>query len=601
MFHFSSSGVRPRAWLLPLLVFGLLIAIRSSSQADAPSLTVNGQQFQDPNGNRVLLPGVGLSCAPALVNQGLPSGSQQIDYTPYNGTNFNTLLSYLESVAQLMTVRSPLYGQSHGWGTKVIRLGLSPGWFDSTGDGKNFSLGQLAAFVDNVVAPFCAYCQNLGIYVIIDTGYTTNADNLLNANNASAGVLYQIWDYISNPQNDNDPNNQGHPHAALRGSNVLYEIFNEPVYVGGYQDFFSIQTQGAWDTYRNLIQPVVDHIRSVDPNNNVCVIGGLFFAGFLNGAVSNPVTGGNIAYATHLYPNGAGFPSLNGPNSNNGPWQIQQNIEKSNNAIANQAPVLVTETNWFNYNDPNEQGRYAAVGNQPTYMGTSDAFGNIVLTWIDQHAQGATCWTYGEMLTPNFQVSATSLDSDAQDFGQPYFEWLWDAYDSENRGATTFPPVANGWYFMVSGVDPNMVLNEVGDSVTYPNPSACVLYTQTYTDNEQWHAIYQNNYGSNGTSAFRYEITTDVSQGWALGQQYDPIAGFAKVDVAVWDNQGNAQLWDLFGAGGDYYTLANDAFSGRQVMDDYGASNASNNIIDIWQANNAVNQNWQLQPTVPLH
>jgi len=72
--------------------------------------------------------------------------------------------------------------------------------------------------------------------------------------------------------------------ARYRGkNNVLYEIFNEPMWI-------------EWEEWRLLAQELVQIIRAV-ASDVIIIVGGVDWAYDLRGVLSNPIRGVNIAYS----------------------------------------------------------------------------------------------------------------------------------------------------------------------------------------------------------------------------------------------------------------------------------------------------------------
>ncbi|SDU60416.1 cellulase family glycosylhydrolase [Jiangella alkaliphila] len=224
---------------------------------------------------------------------------------------------------------------SDGWESKVLRLLVTE------------VLGKdLAAYDAQYIRPYVDYAVSKGLYVIIDLHLVRNYGDTAGA--VPQSQVKQFWDYIA-PRYGNNPN-------------VLFEVFNEPI------------NPDSWATWKTYIQPVVDSIRTV--SDNVILMGSPAWSTRLNGARTNPITGGNIAYVYHLYPN-------------QGPASAANLDPKFGNAAA-EIPVVLTEFGWDPVQPPH-----------PVTGGTTSGWGLPLRQYLDARPHiGWTAWIFDNFWAP---------------------------------------------------------------------------------------------------------------------------------------------------------------------------------------------------------
>jgi hypothetical protein len=81
-------------------------------------------------------------------------------------------------------------------------------------------------------------------------------------------------------------------------SNVIYELFNEP-----------INSSMPWATFKTQVQTWIDTVRAA-ALNNIIIVPSMSWDQHPGDAASSPPTGTNLAYTAHIYPNNwsASFP-----------------------------------------------------------------------------------------------------------------------------------------------------------------------------------------------------------------------------------------------------------------------------------------------------
>ncbi len=194
-------------------------------------LKVSGSQLTDKNGNPVQLKGVsthGLSWYPQYVNK----------------KAFKTLRS---------------------WGAQAIRLAMYTAEYNGYCTGGPQNQKELKQLIAKAVR----YCDDLGMYVIIDWHILSDSDPNTYKKQAKAFFKAMAKKYA------------GH-------KNVIYEICNEP---NGGTD---------WPQIRSYAKTIISTIRRQD-KNAIIVVGTPNWCQDVDTAAASPLNGRNIMYAFHYY------------------------------------------------------------------------------------------------------------------------------------------------------------------------------------------------------------------------------------------------------------------------------------------------------------
>ncbi|MBN2531646.1 MAG: cellulase family glycosylhydrolase [Spirochaetales bacterium] len=235
--------------------------------ATVSALHVQGNWLKDTNNNNVRLKGVALADLDAI----------------YKGDRNQGVTTTIFDIIDIAC--------SSGWNVDVLRLCVHPEVNDETG-----SHGWLHYSADNyfnnILDPAVQYCIQNGKYVIIDWHYVGASWN-------DGGVVSNtetFWNYIA-------PRYADHP-------NILFELFNEP-------------GQGSWSDWKSRAQGWINTIRNTHGADNIIIAGGPTWSQVMPSSSGDLLSGGNIAYACHIYP--------------------QHGIPNWIDWIANNAPVIMTE------------------------------------------------------------------------------------------------------------------------------------------------------------------------------------------------------------------------------------------------------------------
>jgi len=312
----------------------LASAVLPAVSAAVPWLHVQGNQIVDANNANVLLRGY--SILP-------PQHNGECHYC--NNKPEKTIIDMATDATA-------------GWYPTMLRIGV---------DNTNSALNNPSVLFSQYLDPNVQYAISKGVYVIVDLHLISDFD----ANNTGSGIsqslVLNFWKYVA-PYYANTPN-------------VIFEVYNEPI------------KPDDWTAWKNYIQPVVNAIRAVAPNNLI-FMGGPQWSTRVNQAAASPVTGANIAYVYHIYPN-QGSPTA-------------ANLDSKFGTAAQSIPVVVTEFGWNS----------TSTFSDRVTNGTTSAWGQPFRTYMDAHRNISWC----------------SFIFD--DFWKPeYFDHSWNLLTGENQGA----------------------------------------------------------------------------------------------------------------------------------------------------------------------
>ena len=240
---------------------------------------------------------------------------------------------------------------ARGWYSRILRLDVCE---------KNQDPAGAFSFYE----PFVQQAIDQGQYVIIDFHNVTD----FGSGGTAQSTVLNFWNYFA-PRYADSPN-------------VIFEVFNEPV------------NPDDWTAWKSFIQPVVDAIRAVAPKNLI-FMGSPQWSTRVNEAAADPISGGNIVYVFHIYPNqGTPTPSL---------------LDSKFGTAANTIPVVITEFGW---NDD------AASSDSITH-GTTSEWGQPFRTYMDAHPH--ISWV--NWIFDNY-------------WGPGIFDANWNLMSGENQGTS---------------------------------------------------------------------------------------------------------------------------------------------------------------------
>lgn len=423
-----------------------------------------------------------------------------------------------------------------GWFARVVRCPIDPPGGDNPFP-VNGTKAQKDAYVAANLAPLVDAAEAKGIYLIID--WHEIAEVAEEDANTKA-----FWTYMAPLFKDRE--------------HVIYEVYNEPK-----------QTPDNWDAFKSgYAQHWVDLIRALAPNT-LLLMGGPSWSQVIGGAASNPLTGGNIGYVGHVYPNHIA--------SN---WIMNQNIA----ACKKVHPVIITE---WGYNE------------SPIWdpLDSRSGYGDPLKTFIETNRLSWTAWCWHDAWQPKMFSSLSSWT--VTDFGQFVKDWLKDRKNDDlpNGGVGPFTLTVSSKGMGAVSRAPIMSAYPKGTSVTITaTPSAGMVFTGWSGSNNTKTNPLVMKITSNATlvaefrdsaSAANLLVNGDFSDGttaWALGQgtgfggsdaSMDAANGALKVTVnnsgtASWNVQ--VQQANLRVEAGHTYRLSFQASSSENRVVDIGVS-----------------------------
>ncbi len=323
------------------------------TRGPTPWLHVEGNTLRDPSGNKVILRGA------SMMN----IGQQEI-----NGG--------VEWLIDKIVNPSDDNGGTNGWYPKVVRLpvyppriGIDPNNppahpypFSDSGSETN------EEYVEDFLRPAVDHARDRGLYAIIDFHQIADVDG------TTDGECREFWSFVA-PRFADD-------------SHVIFEAFNEPMRVNG---------SSSWSDFVPYAQGWVDLIRAEAPDNLI-LMGGPFWSQNIGGAASRPLSGGNIAYVSHIYPEHWG-------------GDPQRQAE----TCAGTHPVFMTE--WGYDNDDSgfrDSGGYSS--------GLKDLINSRDMSW--------TAWCLSRDWVPRMLEGSLSA-FELTDMGEFVKEWLYEERNND--------------------------------------------------------------------------------------------------------------------------------------------------------------------------
>jgi hypothetical protein len=315
----------------------------AEAPATLPWLHVDGNKIKDPAGNNVVLRGV------AFPDLGFLQGWE-------GGIN---------AMIDRVSAASDSQGCSPNWQTRVIRLAVAPA--DGSKTPAQYQPG--GNYYDTILRPTVDYARQKGLYVIIDWHYIDDTTK-------HQATTTAFWTDIA-------------PRFAA-DSNVLFELYNEPI------------NGGNWTTVKADMQKWADIVRAAAPNNLV-LVGTPNWCQYVGTAAASPITGANIVYVAHMYPQH---------------WAQSSLRTQIASAVA-LAPVLVTE--WGFQRGVTTNGTVNAI-----LDGTITSYGNPFKQFIEQQGIGWTAWCASKSWQPTMFAADFKLLGGEGEMGAFTKDWLYE-------------------------------------------------------------------------------------------------------------------------------------------------------------------------------
>ena len=245
---------------------------------ETPRLHRDGNLLRDPDGNKVVLRGVNVTD---------PARAEALHWR-------RPLPETIDHATD----------PDRGWYPRVIRIPVQTGDVanvdpddGSVGDSPvdevdpgEFSRAQLEAYIEHYLRPAVDYCDEIGVYAIVDY-HRHDQEGLQYTNPDLDEEVRTFWEVVAPEFADDD--------------HVLYEVYNEPIepYAGQEQhedvDVLDDEAEETWLRWRETAQPWVDTIREYA--DNVVIIGSPRWSQWTYWAPRHEFEGENLAYAAHVY------------------------------------------------------------------------------------------------------------------------------------------------------------------------------------------------------------------------------------------------------------------------------------------------------------
>jgi endoglucanase len=332
-----------------------------------PALTVSGNLIKDPGGNTIILRGVDIPDIGQLYASasGVDGITGRID----------RILSTSSPSLDSHVVRLPVYPEtwvndgSSAYSPMPYPVG------PAAPAGTKQTILSSADYISTVLKPAVDYATSKNLYAIIDFHQT---DNVTTGESSADAVAF--WTAVA-------------PVFASY-TNVLYEAFNEPIdSMTGWNTAFQTAAQSWINTIRGTTsQPVAP--------NNLIIVGSPSWSQHPEGALTLPLTGGNLVFTAHTYP--SNFPGDGMP----GNVTFQTNITT---AIAAE-PVFVTEWGY----------QIGTTTGYNVYFVPDDTWATNLQTYLNSNGASWSAWCADDAVGPPMFTNGGTLN----DFGTFVQNWL---------------------------------------------------------------------------------------------------------------------------------------------------------------------------------
>jgi endoglucanase len=245
--------------------------------------------------------------------------------------------------------------------TRIVRVTVFP----------DIWLADPEVYFNEHLQPAVEYATSLGLYVIIDWHEIADVETVAQRTAA-------FWKLMA-------------PRYASY-TNVLYEIFNEPMN----------NSDPSWQRFKQYAQPWVDQIRQSAPNN-VVLLGGPYWDQQIAGAATDAFVGDNLAYVGHIYPMAA------------------SGLLTDTSPIAQAAaarPVIITEWGFRDNGDP-------VTG------ATQTSFGQPLKAFIEARGLSWTAWCADSVWAPTMFDPSWNLLVGPGEMGGFVRDWLAERKDQD--------------------------------------------------------------------------------------------------------------------------------------------------------------------------
>jgi hypothetical protein len=298
-----------------------------------PALHVDGKFVKDPTGKTIVLRGYALIDIGALYQQ----------------TNSTTgITGRIDAIAaagfDAHMVRMPVYPRTDFNGGQSYYSGLPYPVGTAAPAGQKVTVMTGPDYISKVLKPAIDYATSKNMYAIIDLH---QIDDTNTAHNSGADAT-SFWTDIAPQFKDY--------------SNVIYELYNEPINSGM-----------AWATFKTQVQTWIDTVRAAAPNNLI-IVPSMSWDQHPGDAASSPPNGTNLVYTAHIYPNNWGA-------------SFQQQLATA----TGKAPVFITE---WGYSSPQTAANWGDA-----FQTTVDGDGANWTAWVADNSWGPAMFSNSGLTT----------------------------------------------------------------------------------------------------------------------------------------------------------------------------------------------------------
>lgn len=410
-------------------LLGAALALAASSRAGIPTprLHVEGNAIKDTAGNTVVLRGV------SMIHAGWP-------YAYGAGTSgANTTLKNFLKITDT----------AGGWYSRVVRMPVA----DSLGSTYLFPLEGTTAEKDKWVAthlqPSIDSAKARGVYVILDYHLIEDITP------QKIDRCNRFWTYMA-PKFANE-------------DHVLYEVFNEPVKTPAGDT--------KWSSLKPTSQAWVNLIRTYAPKT-IVLVSSPNWTSNLAGINNDSITGGNIVYVAHMYPQ----------NDVSG-------IEAAASTVLAKHPVIFSE---WGYDTTDAAGI-------PT-KGTTTGYAVPFREWARSKGVSWTAWCWSGSWAPTMLLSDRSADA-LTPFGQFAKDWLQAQKNDNVPSGSYVPPATDTGHHLAT----DSLVFTTFDTPYHQNPRQTDLAARLGVSGGGWWYVGHDDSGSTVKNDAGMDVTSDTA------------------------------------------------------------------------------------------
>lgn len=237
-----------------------------------------------------------------------------------------------------------------------------------------------ADYISMVLKPAVEYAASKNLYAIIDYHQIDDTTSGTGPSQSATDAV-TFWTTVAP--------------AFSTYSNVIFEAFNEPI---------DSSLNGWNSTFQTVAQSWVTAIRAGAPKN-IIIVGSPSWSQHPEGAITYPLTGGNLVFTAHVYP--GNYPGTPNPT-------FQNNITT---AVA-MVPVFMSEWGYHTTSTGMYDNLYTPAGTG----GAAAPWATSLQTFINGNGASWTAWVANPSWGP--PMFSTTSGTGLTDFGTFVQTWL---------------------------------------------------------------------------------------------------------------------------------------------------------------------------------